>query len=100
MNLQAHLEDLRAKPEHIRKRYAFWGSFGITAIIFAFWLGSFSVNMSGASRAVVAQAVNNAGTPAQSLVASVGSFFGDVKDMMFGPRKVTYSTVEVRAGKK
>lgn len=100
MNLQARLENLRAKPEHIRKRYAFWSSFGITAIIFAFWLGSFSVNIGGVSGAAVASAVNKAGTPAQSLVASVGSFFGDVKDMIFGPRKVIYSTVEVRAGNK
>lgn len=99
MNFQTHLEDLRAKPEHIRKRYAFWGSFGFTAIIFAFWLGSFSVNIGGQTT-TAASAVDRAGTPGQSLVASVGTFFGDIKDMIFGPSKVTYSTVEIGPGKK
>ena len=46
----------------------------------------------------VAQAVESTGSPASSLVASVGSFFGDIKDLLFTPKKVTYSTVEVRPG--
>lgn len=98
MDIQARLEDLRGKPEHIRKRYAFWGSLGFTAIIFAFWLGSVS-SWGAASGAAVASVVDKAGSPAQSLIAGVGSFFGDIKDMIFGAKKVTFSTVEVRPGK-
>jgi hypothetical protein len=98
MTLQQRLETMRAKPEHIRKRYAFWSSFGITAVIFAFWIGSFS-SFGATSQAAVASAVSKAGTPAQSLVASVGSFFTDIADIVFGPRKITYPSVEVRAGK-
>ena len=100
MNLNTHLETLRAKPEHIRKRIAFWSAFGITAVIFTFWLSSFSafsINSSGPSP--VAVAVEKAGTPSQNLVASVGGFFNDIKDMIFGPKKVTFSTVEVLPGK-
>jgi hypothetical protein len=99
MAFQQHLESMRAKPEHIRKRYAFLGSFGITAIIFTFWLGSFS-SFGFASQNAVAIAVNKAGTPTQSLVASVGSLFNDVKELIFGAKKITYSSVEVLPGNK
>lgn len=98
MGLQANLENLRAKPEHIRKRIAFWSSFGITAIIFVFWLASFSYLPSKAT-GVVTQAVGRAGAPAQSLIASVGSFFVDIKDLVWSPKKVTYSNIEVVPGK-
>jgi hypothetical protein len=99
MAFQTHLENLRAKPEHIRKRIAFWSSFGITAIIFMFWLGSFSVSGSTAKGAV-ATAVAKAGSPGSSLIAGVGNFFIDIKEMIFGAKKINYSEVEVRAGDK
>ncbi len=99
MALQTHLENLRAKPEHVRKRYAFWSSFCITAIIFVFWLASFSVSGS-TSNATVAQAVEKAGSPGSSLIAGVGNFFVDIKEMIFGAKKITYTEVEVSPGKK
>lgn len=98
MNLQSHLENLRAKPEHIRKRYAFWTSLGITVVIFAFWVASFS-SWSATSTPAVAATVDKAGTPAQSMIAGVGSFFGDLKDMIFGAKKIKYTSVEVAPGK-
>ena len=98
MSVQSYLERLRAKPEHQRRRIAFWSSFGITAVIFAFWLGSFSIS-GGVAKSAVTTAVNRAGTPAQSLVASVGSFGRDIWEIIFGSKKVTYSTVEVSPGK-
>ncbi len=97
MSIETYLENLRAKPEHVRRRFAFWSSFGFTAIIFVFWLASFSVIGSNA-KATVAQAVEKAGTPVQSLVASVGSFLYDIKDMIFGPKKINYATVEIGPG--
>lgn len=90
---------MRAKPEHIRKRYAFWSSLGLTAVIFAFWLGSFSSFNFSAHNAITA-AVGDAGTPAQSMVASVSSLFNDVKELIFGAKKVTYSSVEILPGNK
>lgn len=99
MSIESYIENLKGKPEHIRKRYAFWSAFGITVIIFTFWLGSFSV-FSNKTQIVVAEAVNKTNTPAQSLVASVGSFFTDIKDIIFTPKKVAYPSVEVRPGKK
>jgi hypothetical protein len=99
MSIQSYIESLRAKPEHIRKRFAFLSSLGITVIIAAFWLGSFSSFNIGSNSAVTA-AIQNVKTPAQSLTASVGSFFGDIRDLIFGAKKVEYSSVEVSPGKK
>ena len=96
--LQNHLENLRSKPDHVRRRIAFWSSFGITAIIFTFWLGSMT-GVNTTTGAAVTQAVSRVGSPAQSLVANVGALFGDLKDMIFSPKKVTYSTIEVSPGK-
>ncbi len=99
MTFQINLENLRAKPEHVRKRIAFWSSFGITAIIFMFWLGSFSATVTTPNGAV-ADAVSKAGSPGSSLIAGVGDFFIDVKEMIFGAKKIKYSEVEVRAGER
>ena len=99
MTLQTTLENLRAKPEHVRKRIAFWSSFGVTAVIFMFWLSAFSIT-SSATQGAVATAVAKTSSPGSSLIAGVGSFFTDVKDMIFGAKKITYKEVEVRAGSK
>lgn len=99
MSFQTYLENLRSKPEHVQKRYAFWTSFGLTAIIFVFWISSFSVSNSTA-RGVVAKAVEKAGGPGSSMIAGVGNFFVDVKEMIFGTKKIVYKEVEVRAGDK
>lgn len=97
MSFQTTLENLRTKPAHIRSRIAFWSSFGITAVIFMFWLASFSVTGSPAKGAI-ASAVDKAGSPTQSLLAGVGGFFLDVKEMIFGAKKIQYAEVEVSAG--
>ena len=99
MNIQHHLESLRAQPEHVRKRVAFWSSLGITAIIFVFWIASFASWGSINRIASVSATDATVSAPGQSLVAAVGSFFVDIKDMVFGPKKITYATVEVRPGK-
>jgi len=99
MAIQTHLENLRAKPEHIRKRVAFWTSFGITAIIFVFWITSFSITGSTAE-GTVATALAKTQSPGSSLIAGVGNFFVDVKEMIFGAKKIEYKEVEVRGGDK
>lgn len=96
--LQTHLENLRAKPVHVRKRIAFWSAFGVTAVIFVFWLASFTSVVTGVPNPVTV-AVAHVESPGQSLVASVGSVFSDVRDLVFGPKKVVYPSVEVTPGK-
>ena len=98
MTIQSYIEHLRTKPSHIRNRIAFGSAFGITFIIFAFWIASYTSAGQNAGQAV-ANAVVKAGTPAQSLTASVGGFFGDLKDLVFTPRKVTFVDVQVTPGK-
>jgi len=99
MSLQSFFNNLSQKPEHIRKRYSFFISFGITAIIFVFWISSFSFPNSPTNQNL-ASVVNKVATPSQSLTASVASLFIDIKDMVFGPKKITYSNIEVKPGRK
>ncbi|MEA2715681.1 MAG: hypothetical protein QOG91_709 [Candidatus Parcubacteria bacterium] len=99
MSLESYLEKVRAKPEHVKKHISFWTSFGVTAVIFTFWVGSFGV-FRNAAAGDVATTVRNAATPGQSLVAGVGSCVVDVKELIFGAKKVTYSSVEVLPGNK
>jgi hypothetical protein len=98
MSFATYIENLRSKSDSAKKQIAFWSSFGITAIIFVFWLASFNV-FGGSNHATVAEAVNKASAPSQSLVASVGGFFGDIKNLFFAPRKVTYTDIQVSPGK-
>ena len=100
--MENYIAKLKAKPESTRKQIALWSSVAITLVIFLFWLAaSTGLTSSATSSATtaVAEVVNRAGTPTQSLVASVGSLFGDLRDLVFTPKKITYSSVEVTAGK-
>ncbi|MGC9605574.1 MAG: hypothetical protein ABSF56_02340 [Minisyncoccia bacterium] len=99
MNLQAYLEELRARPEHERRKIALWWSAGLTAVIFLFWISSMTITQISARQAVSA-AIQKTSSPAQSLVAGVGAFTGDVWNMIVGPKKITYSTVEVLPGSR
>ena len=99
MSFATYLENLRAKPEHQRKHFAFWTSFAVTAVIAAFWLASFTGVNIGAG-AAVSSAVAKAGTPAQSMVAGVGAFAGDIWSLLTGPKKISYAEIQVAPGKK
>ncbi len=92
MTIQAYIAHLRSKPEPVRRRIAFWSSFGVTAIIFAFWLASFTPSLISPQNTT---SVAQISTPGQSLIAGVGGLFGDIKDMIFGPKKVIYTEVEI-----
>lgn len=97
MTIDAYISSLKAKPEGTRRRIAFWSSAGMTALIAVFWFASFSYDGS-AVRADIAQTVSKAGTPAQSMTASVEGFFTEIWDYVFTPRKVTYIDVQVTPG--
>ena|SRR3989338_3709068 len=99
MSIISYIEHLRTKPEHVRKRISFWSAFGITAVIGLFWMGAFST-FTNTTQSTVAQVVNRAETPAESLVASVGGFFHDVRDLIFGAKIVKFETLEVLPGSR
>lgn len=98
MTFQSYLENLRAKPDHIKRRIAFWTSFSFTAIVFMFWISSFSALGSSPAGQQVADVFDARYTPAQSLIAGVGSLFDTLRDSIFGAKKIEFSTVEVLAG--
>ena len=99
MTLEQRLAHLRAKPKHIHNRIAFGGAFGITALIFTFWASSFFITGTQ-PKATVADAVTRAGSPGQSLIAGVGGFFTDIKEIIFKPKKIQYAEVEVKGGER
>lgn len=94
-----HIENMRTKPEHVRRRYAFLVSFSITAVIFFGWLASFGLNTSP----VLTKKSSNDGAlveaPVSSLTASVAGAYEDMKSIFFGSNKVDYSSnIEVTGG--
>jgi hypothetical protein len=97
MSIQSYIENLRAKPEHVRRRHAFWYSLSATVVVFVFWLASFGI-VSDKAKGTVAQVVEKVDTPAGSMLAAVGDFFVDIKDIVLGPKKVIYSNVEATPG--
>jgi hypothetical protein len=98
MSLSSYVEHLKTKPEHVRRRIAFLGSLGTTALIFTFWLASYTA-VGTQAQGAMAKAVDRVETPAQTLTASVGDFFIDVKEMFFAPKKVEYKPIQVLPGK-
>jgi hypothetical protein len=96
MSITSYIQHLRAKPEHVRNRISLFSALGITVVIAAFWLASFT-SVGTSSKEAVTAAVSRAGTPLSSLTASVGSLASDLKDMIFGSRTIKYSEVEVKA---
>jgi hypothetical protein len=97
MSVTSYIHHLRGKPEHVRRRIAFWSSLGTTGLIFMFWVASYTA-IGSPTTAQLAQA-NRVETPTQTLTASVGAFFEDVRDMFFKPKKVEYKSIEVLPGR-
>lgn len=95
MSNQNLLMRLRQKPEKTRHKIAFWSSFGITAIIFAFWMSTFNSTGISISGDVISKTLDKANTPSKSLSAAVGSAFDDISNLIFGPKKVTFTSIQV-----
>lgn len=96
--ISSYVANLREKPEHARRRAAFWWAFGVTFVIFLFWLASFDLvgKKVQTSAAAVASQVSS---PGQSLVAGIGALGSDLWTTITGPKKVTFSEIEVLPGK-
>ncbi len=85
-----YLENLKNKPDHIKKRFAFVTSLSVTLIIFMGWMVSYSLK---SQTAVLADA------PASSLTANVSNIFKDIKNI-FSSNKVEFDAndIEVTGG--
>jgi hypothetical protein len=97
--MESFIERLRAKPDHIRRRIAFWSSFGITAVIAVFWLASITSIGTNAQGAIASTFGRRVAPPAQSLTANVGAILNDIKELIFTSKKVIYSEIQAVPGK-
>lgn len=88
--MKRHIENLRQKPEHVRKQIAFFTSMGVTVVIFAFWIASFGAG----NKAVTAQAIGNTKTltPAANLKASFFDAADSIKRVFTGFSDSSYSS--------
>jgi hypothetical protein len=88
--MKRHIENLRQKPEHVRKQIAFFTSLGVTVIILAFWVASFGAGNSS----VTAQAVGATKTltPAANLKASFFDAVDSIKKTFTGFSDSSYSS--------
>jgi hypothetical protein len=92
-----HIENMRSKPEHVRRRYAFLVSFSVSALIFVGWIASYGFSTSP----VLADKNSNVEAPVSSLTASAFGAFQDMKSIFFGSNKTEYSSdIEITAGKR
>lgn len=95
-----HIENMRSKPEHIRKRYSFFVSFSISALIFVGWIASYGFHKSPVLTDS-SDSKSKVEAPASALTASVSGLFDDLKSMFSGSNKVEYnSQIEVKGGKR
>ncbi len=100
-----YLEDLKAKPDHVKKRFAFVVSFSFTLLVFAGWVASYGFN----SSSVITENVDKSDgttvvveTPVSSLTATAIGAWGDIKNLFSGSNKLEYSkpSVTVEAGSR
>lgn len=88
-----HIEKLRAKPDHVKRRIAFFTSLCFTSLVFAIWIGSFKVQNSPTAVDIK--------SPASSITASVIDSVKYIKDSFFGSNKASYqATIEAIPGKR
>lgn len=100
--MKNYINNLKTKPEHVKKRFAFLVSFSFSALILIGWIASYGF----ASNPVVADTTDNTSaaidTPINSVTASVVGAYNDLKNIIFGPNKAEYTapSVTVSAGDK
>lgn len=82
-----YIENLKTKPVHVRKRFAFLTAFSVSALILAGWIGSYTLK----SSPILAEGKSKIEAPVSSLTASVGSLFGDIKNFFTSSNTTEYS---------
>jgi len=79
MSEESFLERMRAKPQHVKGRYAFLGALLITIVIGAVWVTSLPARFSSISEV---EPVNNDASSASSQLKELGEFFKTTKDQL------------------
>jgi len=97
-----YINNLKTKPEHIRKRFAFLFSFGFTFLVFAGWIASYGFT----SNKTIVKNINkenvNVEAPVSSLTATALGAWSDIKSIFSGSNKAEFSndSIEISAGKR
>jgi len=92
-HVENHLNNVRQRPDHKKRQYAFFVSLGFTLIIFVFWVSTKSFSLNPEATAKVEPR-----SPISSVTASAGDAWGYVKSFFVSsPNKVEYdsSLIEV-----
>jgi hypothetical protein len=99
--MMEHIENMRTKPEHVRRRYAFLVSFSISALILVGWIASYGFSTSPVLTQKNADGDSVVEAPVSSLTASAFGAFSDIKSIFFGSNKTEYNgEIEVTGGKR
>ena len=90
-----YIDNLKSKPEHVKKRFAFLVSFVFSFVVFAGWIASY-----GFKSSPVLADKEKVDAPVSSLTASVIGAYEDIKNMIFGANKMQYeeNVIEVSGG--
>ena len=98
------LEQLRAKPDHIKRMIAAGVAGGITLVIVIFWIVSLSVTSRNSSNLADTATAHIAASPFSTLSASVadafapvGSLFGRLKDVISGSDATSSDAIQLYA---
>lgn len=88
-----YIENLKTKPDHVKKRFAFLVSFSFTFLVFVGWIASYGFTSNSSTVAV-------ADAPVSSLTATALGAWDDIKSMILGSNKVEYSqdVIEISGG--
>lgn len=82
--MRRHIEHLRSKPEHVKRRIAFLASLGVTVLIFIFWAASFTLQITSDDPVAAGGAVADSAqpdSPASVLSASAKDAYDQIKDI-------------------
>ena len=98
-----YFENLKSKPDHLKKRFSFIIAFSFSALILIGWITSYSfipLSNQKAESLDNSEYVSSIDTPASSLSASVINAWNDFKSLIFDSNKVEFSKddIKVEAG--
>ncbi|MEK7184981.1 MAG: hypothetical protein AAB683_02510 [Patescibacteria group bacterium] len=103
MNIIQFIENMKEKPEYIRKRFAFILSFSFSSLLFIGWIVSY--NFTESSVLTDKNNLNNSivESPVSSITASVLNGLNGIKNIFTGTNKIEYKSenfLEIKAGNK
>ena len=97
-----YINNLKSKPEHIRRRVAFMFASAFTFVVFAGWIASFGF----VSNTKIAKDLKNTAVrvdaPVSSLTATALGAWSDIKSIFFGSNKVEFTNdaIEILPGNR